>query len=276
MSETLSVSLDTSKETVQPTLEEQAAALDKQLATPAAPADPNRPAWLNEKFKSPEDLAKAYEELEKKLGSKTKDEPTEDNEETNDGEEQDEDAPAADRAAAQKAADDAAKKAGLDLTELSKSYWETGSLSEDQFKSLEKAGYPRDLVNQFIAGQEAVLNQRAQAVYQSVGGQEEYNAMIQWAGENLSPKEIAAFNRTVNGDDTDAISLAVRGLKAQYAGQVGFEPSTTVRGQTAPKTAPVAYRSLAEMQKDMSDPRYQNDPAFRKEVEQKLARSDIM
>jgi hypothetical protein len=37
-------------------------------ATPPA-ADPNRPAYLPEKFKTAEDLAKAYVELEKKLGT---------------------------------------------------------------------------------------------------------------------------------------------------------------------------------------------------------------
>lgn len=280
MSETLAVSIDTSKDVARPTLEEEAAKLDANGAAPAAPeGGKDRPAWLPAKFKTEEDFAKAYAELEKKLGEQSGEETPED-ENTDDAnqegdEEQDVEAKEGDQTEARKVADDAAKKAGLDLNELSKSYWESGSLTDEQFASLEKAGYPRDLVNQFIAGQEAVLAQRSQAVYASVGGEESYQAMIEWAGDNLSPKEIAAFNKTVNGTDMDAIMFAVRGLKAQYDGQVGFEPQTTVKGHTSSKTAPAAYQSVAEMERDMADPRYNTDPAFRRQVEAKLARSDI-
>ena len=36
------------------------------------------------------------------------------------------------------------------------------------------------------------------------------------------------------------------------------------------------YRSVAELMTDMQDARYHNDPAFRADVERKLARSEIM
>lgn len=38
--------------------------------TPPVSADSDRPEWLPEKYKTPEDLAKAYKELESKLGTK--------------------------------------------------------------------------------------------------------------------------------------------------------------------------------------------------------------
>lgn len=266
MSETLQVSLDASKDVARPTLEEEAAALD---AAPVAPADKDRPAWLNEKFKSPEELAKAYEELEKKLGGKK---PGEEDPETP---EEAETPIAGDQTEARKVADEATKKAGLDLSALSQKYWDKGALDDTDYQALEKAGHPKALVDQFIAGQEAILTQRTQSVYSAVGGEDNYAAMTQWAGENMAPQEIAAFNQAVNGTDMAQIMLAVKGLKAQYDGQVGFEPSNTIKGQTAPKTGAIAYASIAEMQRDMSDARYQTDPAFRKQVENKLARSDI-
>lgn len=271
MPETLSVAIDTSKDVARPTLEEEAAKIDagKVTGTEAAPADTDRPAWLNEKFKSPEDLAKAYEELEKKLGSKTE------KDETTSNDKPDDQPTPGDQTEARKVADEAAKKAGLDLNGLSQKFWNQGTIDDTDYSALEKAGYPKTLVDQFIAGQQAVLSQRSQSVYSTVGGEENYQAMIQWAGENLKPNEIAAFNKTVNGSDMDTIMFAVRGLKAQYDGQVGYEPATQVRGQTSPKSSPVAYRSVAELEKDMGDPRYQRDPAFRKEVETKLSRSDI-
>jgi hypothetical protein len=265
------VSIDTNKDVARPTLEEEAAKLD--AGTPAVEngeTGKDRPAWLPEKFKSEEDFAKAYTELEKKLGGKSDDTETETT-----GDEETTETPAGDQTEARKVADEAATKAGLDLNELSASYWENGSLSDEQYAKLEKAGYPKTLVDQFTAGQQAILDQRSASVYSAVGGEESYGEMLEWAGDNLDSKQIAAFNKTVNGTDMAAIMLAVKGLKAQYDGSVGFEPSATVEGQTAPRTGAAKYDSIAQMEKDMSDPRYGSDPAFRKSVEDKLSRSSI-
>lgn len=54
---------------------ETATGVQVQLPTDAAPANtPERPTWLPEKFKSVEDMAKAYAELETKLGQPKPDE----------------------------------------------------------------------------------------------------------------------------------------------------------------------------------------------------------
>jgi hypothetical protein len=269
LSDTLSVSIDTNKDVAHPTLEEEAAKLDAGTTAATGDTSKDRPAWLPEKFKSEEDFAKAYTELEKKLGGKsdTETEPKDDEELV--------EKPAGDQTEARKVADEAATKAGLDLNELSASYWENGSLSDDQYAKLEKAGYPKTLVDQFTAGQQAILDQRSASVYAEVGGEDSYGEMLEWAGDNLDSKQIAAFNKTVNGTDMSAIMLAVKGLKAQYDGSVGFEPSTAVQGHTSARTGAAKYDSIAQMEKDMSDPRYGSDPAFRKSVEDKLSRSSI-
>lgn len=268
MGETLSVSIDTSKDATQPTLEEEAAKYD----TPA-PEDNQpdaRPEWLPEKFKSPEDLAKAYSELEKKLGGKPKEEVKP--EAKSETEEDNSDAEASE---SEKAARDAAENAGLNFDDLSFKYMENGSLDDGDYAALEKSGIPKHIVDQFIAGQEAILNTTRSQVFESVGGEDTYVAMTEWAAENLSETEIDAFNRAVNSNDLSMVQMAVKGLKAQYAASEGFEPKRTVTGGNAKKGADV-YRSIAELEKDMGDTRYRNDPAFRRDVEQKLARSDIM
>ena len=43
----------------------------------------------------------------------------------------------------------------------------------------------------------------------------------------------------------------------------------------APKSSGSEFRSQAEVVKAMSDPRYENDPAYRMDIMQKLERSDI-
>jgi len=271
MGDTLSVSMDTSKDVAIPTLEEEAAKYDN-LDSSAE----DRPEWLPEKFKSAEDLARAYSELEKKLGTRT---PAQEEKvaETNSTEEAEADTGEGDEQetpTAEEQAREVTEKAGLNFDELSKSYWEDGSLTEAQYAKLDEAGIPKAIVDQFIAGQEALIDSTRQSVFNSVGGENNYNAMTEWAANNFSPEEIAAYNGAVNSGDSASAMMAVKGLKARFDATVGFEPQREVRGETA-RAGATTYRSISEMEKDMADPRYKNDPAFRRDVERKLARSDI-
>jgi hypothetical protein len=266
MGDTLTVSMDTSKDVAQPTLEEEAAKYDNP-----PPAD-DRPEWLPEKFKSPEDLAKAYGELEKKFSTRTKELPVEETPTDENAEEENDntDEPETVEDEARKTVEDA----GLDFDELSTKYWENGELDQASYEKLEKAGIPKAIVDQYIAGQEALLTATRNSVYESVGGETRYAEMTQWAADNLSKDEVIAYNRAVNSGDMASAMMAVKGLKARYDADAGFEPSREVRGETA-KTGASTYRSIAELEKDMGDKRYWNDPAFRKDVERKLARSNI-
>lgn len=270
MAETVSVSIDASKDNVQPTLEEEAAKYDSP-----APAE-ERPEWLPEKFKSPADLAKAYGELEKKLGSKatipTPEEEPEAKAEDNSSEEGTE--TDAKEQTPEDQAREATEKAGLDFDNLSEKYWENGALDEADYKALEKSGIPKAIVDQFIAGQEALLSATRSQVFNEVGGEETYNTMTAWAAESLTKSEVDAYNRAVNSGDMNTAMMAVKGLHARFTASEGFEPARPVKG--TPKTGTAAvYRSIAELEKDMGNPKYKNDPAFRKDVETKLARSDI-
>jgi hypothetical protein len=265
MGDTLTVSMDTSKDVAEPTLEESAAKIDEQFPPPVE----DRPEWLPEKFKSAEDLAKAYSELEKKLGSKKPlDAPVEEKAKADDEAE-----PKTTEVEDQ--AREAVENAGLNFDEMSNRYWESGELPEADYKALEKAGIPKQLVDQFIAGQEAMLNATRQSVFSTVGGEEAYFNMTDWAADNMSKEEVLAYNKAVNSGDMNMAMMAVKGLQARFSAEVGYEPQRQVTGGNA-KSTDAVYRSLAELQKDMADPRYQKDPAFRKDVENKLSRSDIM
>ena len=264
MSETLSVTLDTSKEVVQPTLEEEAAKYDD--LTPSE----DRPEWLPEKFKSPEDLAKAYQELQSKFSSRNQQEP--------DGEEEYEEDYTEDGVDPEGAEDDArdmVEEAGLDFDELSSKFWENGNLDDEDFDALEQGGIPRHLVEQFIEGQKAIVDSTRQSVLTSVGGEASYNELTSWAKDNLADDDIDAYNEAVNSGNMKMTMMAVRGLEARYRADNGSEPKRQIAGETA-RAGSESYRSLTELQKDMSDARYKTDPAFRRDVERKLSRSDIM
>jgi hypothetical protein len=224
--------------------------------------DPSRPDWLPEKFKSVEDMAQAYSELEKKFSSK-QDTKTQETEETNE--------PTPDTDATEVV--DVLDKAGLDFNVFQEEYTQNGGLSEDAYNALEEAGFPKTLVDSWIAGQEAIAQDMTQSVYETVGGQEQYADMVQWAAQSLPPTEVEAFNQAVETGDANIVSFAVQGLYARYRSEAGSAPKL-VKGEAAP-TSSGAFNSAAELTAAMRDPRYHNDPAYRQTIAEKLARSNV-
>ena len=224
-----------------------------------------RPEGLPEKFKSVEDMAKSYSELESKLGAQDK--PKEN--ETSQPEPKQEAKPEGDLEIAEKAVSDA----GLNMETLQQEYNEKGQLDDKSYESLEKAGIPKSYVDAFINGQAALAKQQGAEVKAVVGGEESYNKIAAWAAENMTEGEKKAYNDTVNGRDVESIKLAVAGLKAKYDMANGNEPNL-VQGKATP-TNEGSYESWAQVTEAMADPRYAKDVAYQNAVKAKLANSDI-
>jgi hypothetical protein len=207
-----------------------------------------RPEWLPEKFKSPEDMAKSYSELEKKLSQ------------PNDGEPEQ----------AEEAETEASPAPQFD--KFAEEFAQSGELSADSFTELEAMGYPRDMVETYIKGMTATQSADANEVMQLAGGAEGYQELTDWARDNMPMNELEVYNQMVSGS-TDNAKMAVEWLmsKREVAGAV--EPNLlSGRASGAPKDA---FRSTAEVVQAMKDPRYTQDPAFRRDVEDKLARSSV-
>ena len=109
-------------------------------------------------------------------------------------------------------------------------------------------------------------------IQDSVGGEAEYQKVIQWAGKNLNESEISSFDKVVSTGDPNVIELAVAGLKAKYDNSNGYEGRMLTGKNT---TSSEVFRSQAQLVAAMSDPRYDNDPAYRADVVEKLNRSDL-
>jgi len=217
----------------------------------------SKPEGLPEKFKSVEDLAKSYQELEKKLGDSQPKE-TEISKDIN-----------SDLDIAEKAVE----TAGLNMDTLASEYAEKGELDVKSYEALEKAGIPKDYVNQFIEGQKAIADQQATSIKNMVGGADAYTEMSNWAAENMSEEEKTAYNTAVNSKDLETAKLAVVGLKAKFERANGNEPNLlegkgTVSGEKG-------YASWAEVTRAMGDERYSKDPAYQALVKEKLANSDL-
>ena len=218
------------------------------------------------KFENAEELENAYLALQRKMGSGDTDEDTEEAYLDDDDEYYDE-----------------ATSAGIELiTEASDEYYANeGQLSTDtieQFKEMSSS----DLVNAYIAIQENSPNQGAPSadltdaemnqVYNSAGGEAEYNRLTEWAADNLTERKLDAFNSMIDQGNATAIQIAVSGLRSEYEAQEGYE-GRMLTGKSA--RAVDGFRSQAEVVRAMSDPRYDTDPAYRQDVYDKLERSNV-
>ena len=216
------------------------------------------------KYQNAEQLEEAYLELQKKLGSD--DDEVEDTTLDEDEVEYDE-----------------ATVAGIEtIQSASDEYYENeGRLSDE---TMEKFGNmdARDLVEAFMAIQENadpadnypdLSDAEMNTVYNSVGGEAEYNKLTSWAADNMEERALDAFNTVIDQGNPTAIQLAVAGMKAEYDNTEGYE-GRMLTGKAAQNSRD-GFRSQAELVAAMQDPRYEKDPAYQQDVYNKLERSNV-
>jgi len=232
-------------------------AVISQPNTEAQNLENQRPDWLPEKFKSAEDLSKAYSELEKQFTNKQTEETPVDEEIKKDGLEIPKNAPST----------------GFDMGKFADEYADKGELSNNSYNELAKQGLDKGLVDEYIRGQKAIAETQTTQVYETVGGQEKYSELISWAGNNLSEGEQTAFNDLTATGSIDQIKLAVQGLMTK-AGMTNQPQQEMIQGDVN-NTAVEQFNSVQQVTEAMNDPRYDKDPVFRKEVERKLGNSSV-
>jgi hypothetical protein len=233
-------------------VEQVAMNTDETLDTPTqenSSTTNDRPSWLPEKFNNAEELAKAYGELEKSYSSK-----------------QTEEAPPVTQQEAEQAT-------GLSLDSYYNEYAENGQLSDDSYKKLETSGLSKDLVDSYIEGQTAIADNHVRQIQSSAGGETEYTKITEWASQNLPEAEVTTFNKIVESGTVEEAMMAVSGLKARYDNTVGVTPNLIQCQVSAPSSA---YQSTAEIVSAINDPRYKVDTAYRKTVEDKIKRSNVL
>jgi len=238
------------------------------------------------KYKSVEDLEKAYKELQTKLsrGQSTAPE-AEDNDaaddETDGNDEEQDDKPAGDaREIYGDLIGGKLDEAGINFQDMNVRWQQSGTLESGDYDQLAEAGFNRDMVDAYLSGlqykatQDTALSVKEVAsIKESLGGEAEYNKMIQWAGENLQPDEVEGFNQIINSQPMAAVKMAVTGLHARYSAVEGREPKLI--GGRASKGNSDKFESTAQLVEAMSDPRYSKDPAYQRKIQEKLGRSSI-
>ena len=229
------------------------------------------------KFKSVEDLAASYKELEGKLGAATE----EDQAETSEQEETE--TTESDFDAEEYYGDGLAsvlEEVGIDPQEISNRFAETGEINDDDYTKLGEAGFSKQVIDTYLDGLrnggvtgEDIASAQIQGIKDSVGGDDNYSKMVAWAVDNLPANEVNEFNSLTETGNATAIKFAVQGLYSQYNNAMGVEPNL-VTGR-ASQSGPTPFRSTAEVVTAMSDPRYGKDVTYTEDVQRRLGGSDV-
>ena len=214
------------------------------------------------KYKDAQELETAYKELERKLGEKS--EPV--SEEPESKTEPEEEAP---------------KDTEPNLLDQ---LWEEGTtnkLTKETFEKLSKMN-PVDVAKMAMQQRSEAQNapqsreftdQDVQQIHGLVGGPENYNNMMSWANQNVPEQEINMYDAVMETGNPQAAYFAVQALALKYQDQAGRD-GQLVTGK-APKSTADVFNSQAELIRAMEDDRYNDDPAYRQEVQAKLERSNV-
>ena len=218
------------------------------------------------KYKTAQELEKAYMELQSKLGEQ------EDKGETEVAKKEPEDKPTLSEGATL-------------ITSATDEYYANGNeLSPETLQKFSSMS-SQDLIKAYMEVQQLPEYQQAQQtqveisesqvnqIKNAAGGEAAYSNIINWAKSNLEAEQINAFDEVVNTGSVQAINLAVAGLKAQYDNANGVE-GRMVTGK-APTNSGDVFRSQQELVAAMNDPRYDRDPAYRQDIIEKLDRSNL-
>ena len=250
MAETLTV--DTTPDTEVLTADEQdSLEIGEQMQT----AQDN---LLAGKYKDAQELEKAYIELQSKLGE-SKEEKEDTSQELEIKKEKEE-----------------TKETNSDFLDR---LWDEAQseYTDATMQELEKMD-PKDLAKMHLQYRSenqrvGVTEKQAGQLKDVAGGAEKYTEMIGWAENNLQKSEIDMYDSVMENGTAEACFFAIQALKYRFDDASGVE-GKMLTGK-APSSAGNTYQSQAQVVEAMSDPKYDNDPAYRQEVMKKLERSNI-
>ena len=211
------------------------------------------------KYKNAEELEKGYLELQQKLNSK--EEPAQEEQE-----------------------EQAEEEAEVQSTILDQ-LWDEATSEKGEFtqETLDELGKMNveDLAQMHLEYRNSVQNQQPEGKDFSeadikelkgiVGGEQNYANMIDWAQKSLNEQEVQMFDAVMQRGDPLAAFFAVRSLAYAYNDAVGYD-GNMVQGK-APRQSNDQFRSQQEVVRAMADPRYEEDPAYRRDIMEKLERS---
>jgi hypothetical protein len=190
--------------------------------------------------------------------------------------------------AAKEAAEKAAKEATeataqkatdqkVDLPSLEKEWKDSGGkLSEKSLAALKQAGITEEAITDYIDARQKTATLRDTLAETHVGGKENLNNLLKWAGDNYSDKQIEDFNKALTDlKNDDGAKEALDLLQMRYQKVHGKQGQSVTA--SAEQVAPAGVQPIADMnelRELQSNPKYKKgDKAFHKMVDDRLKAS---
>ena len=179
------------------------------------------------------------------------------------------------------------EEANIDPYKISAEFHKNeGEIPEEMYQSLLDAGLSKGAVDSYLTGRAAEMGygeageaegELAEAevisIRESIGGDDNYAKMVSWAMENLPKGEINDFNEATKTMTAPQLKFMVQGLYQQYTNAMGTEPNL-ITGKPA-SSGPRPFQSAAEVEAAVSDPRYGKDVAYTQSVYARYEGSNV-
>lgn len=236
------------------------------------------------KFKSPQELEKAYLEAQKLIGQRGQQPPTE--EPASPAPEQY--TPELGKQLYGDTVSSAIEAAEINPLEMAEKVYAGQDVSSYVDALVEKGGLPRDVVQTYLDGVRpaatpapAAAGQLSEAdvaeIKAAVGGDQEFARISQWAVGNLGPQDLADYNAAVDSGNKEAARFALRAMKSMAQGGTASEPQL-IGGGTAARSDVFESGQQAidalNKRNESGKRLYEADPKYRSWYEKTMARSN--
>ena len=175
-------------------------------------------------------------------------------------------------------ADDALEKdltsKGVDFKAIEDEYLQNGALSNETQQRLEQAGYPKEIIDNYIRNVEREANAFVSTVKGFVGGELDWDTFVSFV-QSQGDNAITLMNDAINTGNLAIVEATVGHLKTQMVNTYGTNNPTLMSGGSVTGSVQEGFASSYEMQQAMSDVRYGRDRAYTQMVEQKVINSNF-
>ena len=214
------------------------------------------------KYKNAQELEKAYKELESKIGTQNAPDQVSTDSLKSEEPEVKEEKTAVETAFLESLWDESQQEGDFKQETL------------DKLKGMNPTDLAQEYLNYRAGNVQPELQQKdIDNLYNVAGGKKGYTDMMSWAKDNVAKQEIEMYDRVMEQGDPLAAFFAVKALHYRYNDSQGVDAPMLTGKAARPQTP--GFKSQAALVAAMNDPKYDNDPAYRQEVMEKLARSDI-
>ena len=192
------------------------------------------------KFKTPQELEKAYLEAQKLIGQRGQQPPADEPA----GPTPEQYTPELGKQLYGDTVSSAIEAAAINPLEMAEKVYAGQDVSSYVDALVEKGGLPRDLVQTYLEGVRPAAVAPAPAAGQlseadvaeikaAVGGDQEFARISQWAVGNLGPQDLADYNAVVDSGNKEAARFALRAIKSMAQGGTASEPQLIGGGTAA-------------------------------------------